>query len=117
MELEGSLPCSQQPATGLNPDRDESSPHPPTIFPQDTVQYYPPSMPTSSELSFSFRFSDETCKQFSLPEVYYTSRGHEVDDGAIPPTTVNTHCHCTNVTISEFAAIIAWHITNILCTG
>jgi hypothetical protein len=30
---EGSLPCSQQPATGLYLEPDESSPHLPTIFP------------------------------------------------------------------------------------
>jgi len=33
MEPEGSLPCSQQPATGPFPEQDESSPHPPTEFP------------------------------------------------------------------------------------
>jgi hypothetical protein len=31
MELEGLLPCSQEPATGPYPDADESSPHPQTI--------------------------------------------------------------------------------------
>jgi hypothetical protein len=33
MEREGSLPCSQQPATGPDPEPDESSPHPPTLLP------------------------------------------------------------------------------------
>jgi hypothetical protein len=32
MESEGSLPCSQEPATGLYPEPDDSSPHPPTLF-------------------------------------------------------------------------------------
>jgi len=32
MEPEGSLPCSQQPATGLYPEPVESSPHPLTLF-------------------------------------------------------------------------------------
>jgi hypothetical protein len=33
MEPEGSLPCSQKPATGLYPEPDESSPQLPTLFP------------------------------------------------------------------------------------
>jgi hypothetical protein len=33
MESEGSLPCSQEPATGPYPDPDESSPHLCTIVP------------------------------------------------------------------------------------
>jgi len=32
MEPEGSLPCPQQPATGLYSGPDESSPHLPTLF-------------------------------------------------------------------------------------
>jgi hypothetical protein len=36
METEGSLPCSQEPATGSYPEPDESNTHPPTIFPQDS---------------------------------------------------------------------------------
>jgi hypothetical protein len=32
-EPEGSLPCSQERATGAYPDRDEYSPHLPTLFP------------------------------------------------------------------------------------
>jgi hypothetical protein len=32
MEPEGSLPCSQDPATGVKPEPDESSPHLPTLF-------------------------------------------------------------------------------------
>jgi hypothetical protein len=37
METEGSLPFSQQPATGPYPETDESSPHFLTIFPYYTV--------------------------------------------------------------------------------
>jgi hypothetical protein len=33
MEPEGSLPCSQEPATGRYPEQRESSPHPVTLFP------------------------------------------------------------------------------------
>jgi len=32
MEPEGSLPCSQDPATGTYPDPNSSSPHLPTVF-------------------------------------------------------------------------------------
>jgi hypothetical protein len=46
MEPKGSLPCTQGPITHLNPDPDASSPHPPTLFLQDPVSYYPPSLLT-----------------------------------------------------------------------
>jgi hypothetical protein len=32
MELEGSLPCSQENATGPNPESNESNPHPPIQY-------------------------------------------------------------------------------------
>jgi len=35
METESSFPCSQEPVTGCYPDSDESSPHLPTLPPQD----------------------------------------------------------------------------------
>jgi hypothetical protein len=35
MEREGSLPCSQQPATSPYPEPDESNLHLPTLFPWD----------------------------------------------------------------------------------
>jgi hypothetical protein len=34
MEPKGSLECSQQPVTGPFPDRNESNPHLPTLFPE-----------------------------------------------------------------------------------
>jgi len=36
MEAEGSLPCSQHTATGHYHEPDESSPNPPTLFPEFT---------------------------------------------------------------------------------
>jgi len=36
MEPEGSLPCSQEPATGPHSEPDESNPDPPTLFPEDS---------------------------------------------------------------------------------
>jgi hypothetical protein len=36
MEPEGSLPCSQEAATGSYPEPDESRRHFPTLFPQDS---------------------------------------------------------------------------------
>jgi hypothetical protein len=33
MEHEGSLPCSQEPATCPYPELNESNPHPQTLFP------------------------------------------------------------------------------------
>jgi hypothetical protein len=35
MEPEGSVPCSQEPATDSYPKLDASSPHIPTLLPQD----------------------------------------------------------------------------------
>jgi hypothetical protein len=40
MELESALPCSQLPATGSYPEPDESSPHPPTLFPLRLIQTF-----------------------------------------------------------------------------
>jgi hypothetical protein len=41
MEHEDSLLYSQDPATGPCPESDESSPHLPTLFPQDSAQLTP----------------------------------------------------------------------------
>jgi hypothetical protein len=39
MEPESSIPCSQGPATGPNPDPDESSPQLPNTFPMKAVNF------------------------------------------------------------------------------
>jgi hypothetical protein len=47
MEPEGSLPCSQQPATGRYPEPDASSPHLATHFPKIHSNITFPSTPRS----------------------------------------------------------------------
>jgi hypothetical protein len=42
METEGSLQCSQEPATGSNPEPDAFRPHLPIKFTYDTFYYYLP---------------------------------------------------------------------------
>jgi hypothetical protein len=49
MGPEGSLPCSQEPATGSCPEPDASSPHFPTLFPKIHSNIIFPSTPRSSE--------------------------------------------------------------------
>jgi hypothetical protein len=59
MEPEGSLPCSQEPATCPNPERDDTIPRFPPYFPkiQSYIIFLP--MPWSSTMSLLFRFSDK----------------------------------------------------------
>jgi hypothetical protein len=58
MEPEGSLPCSQQPATGTSPEQDASNPHfPPPHLPKISSNIILPSTPRSSGWSLHFRFS------------------------------------------------------------
>jgi hypothetical protein len=40
MEPQGSLPCSQEPATGNYPEPDASISHPPTLSSKDPFSYY-----------------------------------------------------------------------------
>jgi hypothetical protein len=42
MEPKGSLPCSQEPTSGLCLELDESSLQPLNLFLQDAFWYYPP---------------------------------------------------------------------------
>jgi hypothetical protein len=59
----GSLPWSQDPATGTYPEPGDSSPHPPPYFPEIHSNIIFPSTARSSELAVTFRLSDEnfTC--------------------------------------------------------
>jgi len=59
MELEGSLPCSQQPITELYPEPDESSPHLPTLPSYIHPNIILTSTSRSLESSLPFSFSDK----------------------------------------------------------
>jgi hypothetical protein len=41
MQPEGSLPCSQEPATGPYPEPDESSRHPKPVSVRSVLAYFP----------------------------------------------------------------------------
>jgi hypothetical protein len=70
MAPEGSLPCSQQPATGPYPEPDESSPHLPTLH---TIHSnIIPSMTRSSKLYRPSAFSNQNNAYIShLSHPYY----------------------------------------------
>jgi hypothetical protein len=59
MEPEGSLPCSQEPATGHYPDLDESSPQLSILFLSILSNIIFPSTPRYSEWPLPFRISKQ----------------------------------------------------------
>jgi len=72
MEPEGSLLCSQEPATGTYPEQDVSSPHPHNYF-KIRSNIILPSTSRSSEWSTPFRFYDQNFVCVSYPHPSYMS--------------------------------------------
>jgi hypothetical protein len=67
MELEGSLPCPQEPSTGPYLEPDESSPYPLNLLLDICFSIILPSMPTSFKWSLSFRVSYQNFFFLSFP--------------------------------------------------
>jgi hypothetical protein len=85
MEPEGSLPCSQEPATDLCPEPDESSPHPSTLLLLEPFRYYEVHYYSESELcvgavTVSFfkvpPLASKRCTSYNAPP---TSRSRAAD--------------------------------------
>jgi hypothetical protein len=75
MEPEGSLPHSQELATGPYPGPDAVSPHLPPYFLQIYSNTIFPSTPRSSGWFFASGFFDQNSVRIShLPHVYYMPR-------------------------------------------
>jgi len=75
MQPEGSLSCSQNPATSPYPDPDASSPHFPSYFPKIHSNIILPSTPRFSESSFPFRFSNQNfvCMHDARHRIHFKS--------------------------------------------
>jgi hypothetical protein len=65
VEPNGSLPWSQETATGPYPKPEESNPQPSRLFPHYPFKYFSPPTDTSSEWSLPFRLSDQNCVRIS----------------------------------------------------
>jgi hypothetical protein len=57
MKSEGSLPCSQEPATRPCPEPDKFGPHPHILFFEDSFLCYPPIHAYVPKWSFPLRLS------------------------------------------------------------
>jgi len=71
-ESKGSSQCSQESTTGSYPEQDESSPHFPPYSNKIQANIIFPSIPTSSEWSLLFRFSDQNFVSISHWNKIYT---------------------------------------------
>jgi hypothetical protein len=74
MKPGGSIPCSQQSATGPYPEPDAFSPHPPTLFPNIHSNIVFSSTSRSSEWPPPFRCSDHKCEYIYLSHACYIPR-------------------------------------------
>jgi hypothetical protein len=76
MEPEGSLLCSQEPATGYYPDPDETNPHPQPYFPKIHFNIILPSTPRSSRWSHPSGFTTKIVRPFLISYIYPKCPAH-----------------------------------------
>lgn len=81
MELEHSLPLFTRATTRTYPESGESNPHPPTIFPKTECYIVLRSMPMPSELSLSFRLTNQNFEHvaYRLLACYMSCPSHLLD--------------------------------------
>jgi hypothetical protein len=84
MVPEGSLPCSQEPATGTYSEPDESSPHIPTLFPCDPFKCYPTIYTLVFQVVSSVQvYQTNIFMVFSSLPMYATCAAHLILTGVI----------------------------------